>query len=156
MTRWLSHVEQVHWRSWLTANALVPDRLTRDLQDEKGLTLADYEILVRLSEVPERRMRMSELAEKTLASRSRLTHQIDRMERAGLVIRKVCEGDGRGLNAEMTEHGWQTLVDAAPAHVESVRRAIVDVLTPEEFEALGRISRKLVEALGASVDMPEQ
>ncbi len=156
MTRWLTAEEQVHWRSWLTATSLLPDRLGRDLQETHGMTLADYEILVRLSESPDRRLRMSELAGKTLASRSRLTHQIDRMERAGLVTREVCTDDGRGLNCVMTDKGWELLVAAAPDHVESVRRTIVDVLTPEEFRVLGEASRKLVEALGANVDLPPQ
>jgi len=155
MTRWLSHDEQVSWRSWLTAIALVPEQLGRELQESSGLTLADYDILVRLSEAPERRLRMSDLARKTLVSRSRLTHQIDRMERAGLVSRSVCEEDGRGLLAVLTDEGWEILVAAAPGHVEAVRRHLLDVLTPEEFARLGEISAKLVEALGATVEMPE-
>lgn len=154
MTRWLSHEEQVLWRSWLTAITLLPEQLGRELQAESGLTLADYDILVRLSESAEHCMRMSELARKTLVSRSRLTHQIDRMERNGLVTRRVCDDDGRGLLAVMTDAGWQLLQDTAPDHVESVRRHLVDVLTPEEFRALGKASAKLVQALGATVEMP--
>lgn len=148
MTRWLSEAEQGRWRSWLAANLLVPDRLGRDLHERTGLTMADYEILVWLSETPERRLRMSELADRTLSSRSRLSHQIDRMERAGYVERQECTDDRRGYFAVLTEKGWETLVDAAPHHVESVRQRIVDVLTPEEFEELGRLSQKLVDGLG--------
>ncbi len=154
MTRWLSHEEQVHWRSWLTAMTLVPEALGRELQESHGLTLADYDILVRLSESESHSLRMSELAHKTLVSRSRLTHQVDRMERAGLVTRQVCEDDGRGLLAVMTDKGWQLLQLAAQDHVESVRQHMVDVLTPEEFKALGEASVKLVTALGATVEIP--
>ena len=147
MTRWLSEAEQGSWRSWLAANLLVPDRLGRDLQEQTGLTMADYEILVWLSETPERRLRMSELADLTLSSRSRLSHQIDRMEKAGYVERQECSDDRRGFFAVLTERGWQTLVAAAPHHVESVRRRLMDVLTPEEFAELGRLSQKLVDRL---------
>ena len=80
MTRWLTEDEQRSWRAWLAASLLLQDRLNRDLQEQTGMTMADYEILVRLSEAPDRRIRMSELAELTLSSRSRLSHQIDRME----------------------------------------------------------------------------
>lgn len=154
MTRWLSLEEQVAWRSWLTAITLVPDRLGRELHAASGLTLSDYDILVRLSESPEHSLRMSDLARKTLVSRSRLTHQIDRMERAGLVSRSNCEGDGRGLLAVMTAQGWQLLQATAPSHVESVRDHLVDALSPEEFATLGAISAKIVQALGASIEMP--
>ena len=147
MTRWLSEHEQGYWRSWLAANLLVPDRLGRDLHEQTGLTMADYEILVWLSETDERRLRMSELADRTLSSRSRLSHQIDRMEKAGYVERQECTDDRRGYFAVLTEQGWQVLVEAAPHHVESVRQRIVDVLTPEEFAELGRINQKLVDSL---------
>ena len=155
MTRWLTTEEQMLWRAWLTANTLLPEQLGRDLQATHGLTLADYDILVRLSEAEGHALRMSELAQKALVSRSRLTHQVDRMERAGLVSRRVCEEDARGLLACLTEHGWDVLRAAAPDHIESVRRHLVDVLTPEELQALGAASRKLVHALGATVETPK-
>ncbi|MEI2641045.1 MAG: MarR family transcriptional regulator [Candidatus Nanopelagicales bacterium] len=147
MTRWLSEQEQGYWRSWLAANLLVPDRLGRDLNEHTGLTMADYEILVWLSETAERRLRMSELADLTLSSRSRLSHQIDRMEKAGYVERQECTDDRRGFFAVLTDRGWEVLVDAAPHHVESVRQRIVEVLTPDEFAELGRLSQKLVDGL---------
>ena len=150
MTRWLDPDQQRSWRAWISCSQLLGDRLGRDLVDATGLSMADYEILVRLSEQPERRMRMSELAQATLSSRSRLSHQIDRMEQAGLVQRETCDSDKRGLNAVMTEHGWDVLVAAAPSHVASVREHFVDVLTPEEFEALGAACAKVVERLQQS------
>lgn len=149
MTNWLDEQQQQHWRAWIAANALLTDAFSRDLQEAHGLTLADYEILVRLSESADRRMRMSDLAEATLSSRSRLSHQIDRMERAGYVERAPCTDDKRGFFAVLTNTGWNKLVAAAPVHVGSVRERIVDVLTPEEFAALGRASKRLLDHMGA-------
>lgn len=149
MTRWLSSDQQVDWRAFLSVISLLPDQFSRELQAEHGLTMSDYEILVRLSESECRSMRMSELAEKTLSSRSRLTHQIDRMVEAGYVTRRVCSDDKRGYFAEMTEAGWEKLVSAAPYHVESVRQHLVDVLTVDEFKALGTISSKILNSLDA-------
>ena len=148
MTRWLSEDEQRHWRAWLAASLLLQDRLNRDLQEQHGLTMADYEILVRLSEAPDRRMRMSDLASTTLSSRSRLSHQIDRMVKAGLVEREACVADRRGAFAVLTDHGWQTLVAAAPDHVESVRQHLIDPLTAGEFAALGDACVKVADQLG--------
>ncbi len=147
MTRWLSTAEQRYWRSWIAADLLLRDRLGRDLQERTGLSLPDYEILVRLSESPEHRMRMSELAEVTLSSRSRLSHQIDRMHKAGYIDRQECAQDRRGYFAVLTDAGHDALVAAAPTHVESVRHRIVDVLTPEEFAEFGRLNQKLVDAI---------
>jgi DNA-binding MarR family transcriptional regulator len=147
MTRWLSDEEQKLWRGWLAASMLLPERLNRDLQDAHGLTGTDYQVLVELSESPERRMRMSTLAERTQLSRSRLSHQIDRMTKAGLVSRAECAHDGRGMFAVLTEQGWETIVAAAPDHVDSVRRHLVDRLTPEQFTALGEACIIVAEAL---------
>jgi DNA-binding MarR family transcriptional regulator len=147
MTKWLSADEQRSWRAWIAMTLLLPDRLSRDLQDRAGMSLADYEILVHLSESPERRMRMSELADATLSSRSRLSHQIDRMAQAGLVDRQPCSEDRRGSFAVLTKKGWDVLVKTAPAHVASVREHLVDVLTPEEFAEFGRICGIVSERL---------
>lgn len=138
MTRWLSTEQQRHWRAYIAATELLQDRLSRELQTAHGLTLADYEILVRLSEAPDRQLRMSQLADVTLSSRSRLSHQIDRMEKADLVRREACESDRRGANAVLTEHGWEVLVAAAPTHVTGVREHFVDLLSDKEFAALGK------------------
>ena len=145
--RWLSDGEQRAWRAWIASSQLLLDRLSRDIQEQHGLTMADYEILVRLSESPDHRVRMSELADQTLASRSRLSHQIDRMENRGFVSREQCEDDKRGQFAVLTQLGWQTLVAAAPNHVESVRTHLVDVLTPAEFAALGVACEKILGGL---------
>jgi DNA-binding MarR family transcriptional regulator len=147
MTRWLSDAEQRHWRSYLSATQLLAEQLQRDLQEHHGLSSADYEILVRLSETEDGRLRMSELAERALSSRSRLSHQINRMEQAGLVQRQTCESDRRGQWAVLTDHGRAVLVDAAPDHVESVRRHLLDPLSSAEFASLGRICAKLAASL---------
>lgn len=152
MTRWLTTEEQRLWRGWIAASMLLPDRLNRDLQEQHGLTGTDYQILVELSESPDRRMRMSTLADHAQLSRSRLSHQIDRMAKAGLVTRELCEQDGRGMFAVMTDQGWEKIAAAAPDHVESVRRHLVDQLTPEQFEAFGEACITVAEALRAGDD----
>ncbi len=146
-TRWLSEDEQRSWRAWVSMHLLLDDRLQRELQGAHGLSLPDYEILVRLSEAPDRRLRMSELADLALSSRSRLSHQVTRLEQAGLVCRVECTSDRRGFFAVLTDHGWSALVDAAPTHVTGVREHLLDQLTPEEFAALGRACAKVVEHL---------
>jgi DNA-binding MarR family transcriptional regulator len=147
MTIWLSESQQQDWRAFLSMMSLLPVQFGRVLQDNFGIGLSDYEILVRLSESEDRSMRMSELAASTLSSRSRLSHQIDRLEKAGLVSRQACLNDRRGALAAMTEEGWQLLVKAAPIHVQSVRDQLVDVLTDAEFKTLGEISNKVLERL---------
>lgn len=146
-TRWLSPDEQRSWRAYLEANLSVMRRLESDLYAETGVHLSEYEVLVRLSEAPSRRLRMSELADDTVASRSRLSHQISRMERAGLVTRESCDTDGRGAFAVLTPGGMARLESAAPAHVDSVRRVLMDALTPTQFAALGKLCAKVVAHL---------
>jgi DNA-binding MarR family transcriptional regulator len=139
----LSESEEQAWRSWIMATRKLYAHLGQEIQDEFGLPMGDYEILVRLSEGPDQRLRMSELAKITLASRSRLTHQIDRMEKAGLVRREANPDDRRGLFAVLTDSGLRTLNEAAPFHVEGVRRNVFDILTPEELATVARVSEKV-------------
>jgi DNA-binding MarR family transcriptional regulator len=147
MTRWLNDQEQQDWRAWLAATMLLRDQLNRDLQDQHGLTSADYEILVALSEHPEQRLRMSELAASTLVSRSRLSHQIDRMEKAGLVERAECTDDRRGYFAVLTTEGMAAIVRSAPDHVTSVRTYLVDQLGPAGFHQLGDMCRAIIAGI---------
>ena len=135
--RWLTADEQLSWRAYRNGVAMLNDVLAHELESQSGLSIHEYEVLVRLSEAPERTMRMSEIATGLAHSRSRLTHTIRRMEEQGLVERNQCLQDARGVNCTMTEKGWQRLVGAAPCHVRSVREHLVDVLTPEQFRALG-------------------
>lgn len=136
--RWLTAGQQRIWRSYLNGVARITDSLDAELRPY-GLDLGEYEILVHLSESEHHALRMSELAERVRQSRSRLTHTISRMEAKNLVVRTACPSDRRGVIAQMTDHGYALLVDAAPAHVESVRRALVDRVDPADFEALGRV-----------------
>jgi DNA-binding MarR family transcriptional regulator len=145
--RWLNSSEQVSWRAYLSASLLLQERLNRELQAAHDLTTTDYEILVRLSESPQRRLRMSELAEDVLSSRSRLSHQITRMAESGLVRREPCERDRRGFFAVLTEQGLDRLVAAAPTHVTGVRTHLLDQMSPAEFAELGRISREVADHL---------
>lgn len=138
MTNWLNAEQQQQWRAYVAATTLLHEQLSRELHDAHGISIADYEILVRLAEAPSRSLRMSQLADCTLASRSRLSHQIDRLERADLVRREACSEDRRGQNAVLTDVGYTLLVAAAPTHVTGVRAHLVDLLTEEEFDALGR------------------
>lgn len=147
--RWLSADEQRAWRAFRDGTARLLDVLAHDLEEESGLSLGEYEVLVRLSEAPGRTLRMSELAGELAHSRSRLTHTVRRMEAAGLVERAPCLEDARGVNCTMTEVGWQRLVAAAPAHVESVRAHLVDVLTPTQMQALGTAMAAVGAALQA-------
>ncbi|MFC9326478.1 MarR family winged helix-turn-helix transcriptional regulator [Kitasatospora sp. NPDC057015] len=134
-TPWLTAREQRLWRAHLEVSKLLDYQLGRELQPH-GLAINDYEILVVLSEAPERRMRMTDLATATLQSKSRLSHQITRMETAGLVLRQECPGDRRGLYAHLTEPGWETMQKVAPDHVRSVRSHFIDRFTPEQIDAM--------------------
>ncbi|MFD9630367.1 MarR family winged helix-turn-helix transcriptional regulator [Streptomyces violascens] len=134
-TNWLSDDEQCAWRTYLDVNRMLTYQMEKDLQPF-GLTNNDYEILVNLSESADRRMRMSDLAAATLQSKSRLSHQITRMENAGLVRRENCESDRRGLFAVLTEHGTETMEKVAPHHVASVRRHFIDLLSGEALADL--------------------
>lgn len=135
--RWLDDDQQLQWRSYMLGTLALLEKLDRDLKPH-DLSLSEYEVLVRLSESPNHTIRMADLASSTNQSRSRLTHTISRMERAGLVERVACDEDRRGVNAELTEHGHSALVAAAPDHVRSVREGLVDVIDPDDFAALGR------------------
>ncbi len=132
---WLSQDEQCAWRTHLAVNKLLMYQLEKDLQPF-GLTNNDYEILVNLSEAEGQRLRMSDLATATLQSKSRLSHQITRMESAGLVRRENCESDRRGLYAVLTDEGQETMKKVAPHHVASVRKHYIDLMSPQELATL--------------------
>jgi DNA-binding MarR family transcriptional regulator len=146
-TRWLDAEEQKAWRAWLYSSMLLHDRLDRELTHETGLSHAYYEILVQLSEAPGRALRMSELADRSLSSRSRLSHAVARLEERGWVRRQVCESDGRGQLAVLTDDGFAALEAAAPIHVEGVRAHLFDQLNPEQVAALRDIGETLIRHL---------
>ena len=147
-TRWLDEDEQRVWRAFLSATRLLFDRLDRELQRDAGIPHAYYEILVRLSEAPDRTMRMSELAERSMSSRSRVSHAVARLSEAGWVCRRDCPSDRRGQLAVLTDAGMAVLAAAAPGHVRGVRAHLLDLLSPGQVAQLGEISAAVVRHLG--------
>ncbi len=149
-TRWLSADEQVAWRAFVGACHSFFAAIDAELQRDAGMPLAYYEILVQLSEAPDHRLRMSQLAEETAASKSRISHAAARLEERGWVRRIQCPTDRRGAFAELTGEGYAALVAAAPGHVEQVRRTLLDPLTAQQVSQLREIS----EAIQATVGGP--
>ncbi len=146
-TRWLSEDEQGTWRAFLTAMRLLTDQLDRELQRDADMPHTYYEILVALSEAPDRTLRMSQLADVCQSSRSRLSHAVTRLEETGWVRREACPTDRRGALAVMTDQGFAAVERAAPGHVEGVRHHVFDVLSPEQVAQLGEISAAIRDGL---------
>ncbi len=146
---WLTGPEQAAWRAYLDSTRMLFASLDRQLASDSDLTLTDYDILVRLSEAPEGRLRMRELADLTLSTRSGVTRAVTRAEQAGWVRRVECEEDRRGMNAELTPAGRAKLAASAPGHVRAVREMLIDQLTPEQLGQLTEIGRQVQEKLGA-------
>ena len=145
--RWLGASEQRAWRAYLDATRLLFDALDRQLQRDSGMPLAYYEILAQLSEADERSLRMSELADATRSSRSRLSHAVARLEERGWVKRVDCETDKRGQLATLTDAGFAALAAAAPGHVATVRKYLIDQLSREQVEQLEQIGSTVVAGL---------
>lgn len=146
-TRWLDAEQQQSWRAFIVGSTLLTDTLDRELRQAHGISLAEYEILVRLSESPERTLRMAEIADSMQHSRSRVTHTVSRMEKAGLIRRVAAEGDKRGVDAVMTPEGWALLKAAAHTHVTGVREHFVDVAEPADYQAMGRMMNAVSDQL---------
>lgn len=147
MTRWLTEDEQRAWRGLLRMTAQLNARLNRQLQEECGLSLADYEVMVVLSEAPEGRLRVFEIAGALAWEQSRVSHQLARMQRRGLVGRQECPADGRGAFAVLTEAGRAAIERAAPAHVDMVRQLVFDGLGPDELVALAAVTARVLGRL---------
>ena len=147
MVRWLTPEEQRAWRAYLEMTRLLFDRLDHELQRDAGMPHTYYEILVALSEAPDRTLRMSQLADITQSSRSRLSHAVARLEEDGWVKRIPCPTDRRGALATLTEEGFRVLAAAAPGHVEGVRRHLFDRLGPDQVEGLRQIAETVSTAL---------
>jgi DNA-binding MarR family transcriptional regulator len=142
--RWLTAREQHLWRGWLKLNAELASTLQRELQQDAGLSMPDYEVLVHLTDNPEGRVRVTELAGLLQWERSRVSHHIKRMERRGLVERAQCSEDGRGAFIVITPRGRAAIEEAAPGHVMAVRRLMFEALSEEEKVALAAVIDKLL------------
>ncbi|MDZ7732784.1 MAG: MarR family transcriptional regulator [Acidimicrobiia bacterium] len=144
---WLDDTEKTAWWGLLVLSRRLFEQLDRELEEAHGLSLGDYEVLVVLEEAPDDRLRMSELADWLMHSRSRLTHHVGRLERDGLVRREQCPDDRRGTFAVLTDEGRRRLVEAALTHLEGVRRHLFDKLTDRQTADLSRLLRRAAEGL---------
>jgi DNA-binding MarR family transcriptional regulator len=145
--RWLTAKEERVWRRWLTLNARLSATLHKELQDNAGLSMSDFEVLVHLTDSPQGRMRITDLARLLQWERSRVSHHVTRMESRRLVQRVECAEDGRGAFVVITPQGRAAIEQAAPGHVNTVRRLVFDVLSPEEVDALATIIEKTLAQL---------
>lgn len=152
--RWLDEDQQRVWRAWIATVRLLGDALDRQMRRDSDLPMADYVLLMSLSEATDRQMRMSELAELTVYSRSRLSHAIDRLEDLGWVERARCPEDGRGTIARLTDAGFAVLAGAAPGHATAVHDLVFAPLGPDGTRALGTSLRAIVAALEADESAP--
>jgi DNA-binding MarR family transcriptional regulator len=150
MSRWLTEEEQRAWRGLLRMTSQLNARMNRQLQDEYGISLADYEVLVVLSEAPEGRLRVFEVAGALAWEQSRVSHQLARMQRRGLITREDCPTDARGAFAVLTGAGRAAIERAAPAHVETVRQLVFDGLGRDQLIALAEITTGVLDRLAAT------
>lgn len=141
--RLLSEAQMRAWRAFLGASTLVSARLNHELDEAAAISMYEYEILVRLFESEAGRVRMSQLADQVSYSRSRLTHTVGRLERAGYVLRSSCPNDRRGVYAHLTKAGYEFLAQTAPIHLDGVRRHLIDRFTPSELATLTELLEKI-------------
>ncbi|MEH0825101.1 MULTISPECIES: MarR family winged helix-turn-helix transcriptional regulator [unclassified Micromonospora] len=150
--RWLDDREDRAWRGYRRMRRLLDLQLARDLMRDAGLSEPDYDVLSDLSEAPDGRLRLGELADRMLWSRSRLSHHLSRMQQRGLVVREECTTDGRGSVVVLTAEGRRAIEAAAPGHVAAVRRHLIDLLDPDELAALDRFTHRVVDRLAGAGD----
>ena len=153
---WLSDEEQTAWRPFVGLLFRFPALLDAQLQKDAGISHFEYMVLSSLSEAPDRALRMSQLAAIASGSVSRLSHVVSRLEAKGWVRREPSPGDGRFINAVLTEEGWRKVEATAPGHVAAVRELLIDTLTSEEFAQLGALSAKILAAQGIKVVIPNE
>jgi DNA-binding MarR family transcriptional regulator len=153
---WLTDEQQAAWRPFIAMLLRLPAALDAQLQRDAGITSFDYLVLSGLSESPSGTLRMSELAAIANSSLSRLSHVVSRLETKGWVRREPCPGDGRFINAVLTDDGWQKVMATAPGHVAAVRELLIEVLSQEEFAQLGVISARVLAAQGIEVVIPNE
>lgn len=144
---WLTADEQRAWRTYVRMSSLLPAQLNRQLQRDSGLTLPEYEVLVQLSEAPDHLLRPYQICDALNWEQSRLSHQLTRMQRRGLVARQECKADGRGAFVVLTPAGASAIDSAAPGHVAAVRDLIFDRLTDDQRAAFEQACSAIIEAL---------
>ena len=152
---WLSTGEELLWRRWLRLNATLPAVLHRELQADAGLSLSDFDVLVALTDTPEGRVRVTDLARHVNWERSRLSHHVTRMERRGLVRRAECHDDGRGAWVVLTAAGRSAIERAAPGHARTVRRLVFDGLTAEELTTMTRVVTRVLGRVLTDSEPPD-
>jgi len=150
MSRWLTEEEQRAWRGLLRMTSQLNARMNRQLTQDYGISLTDYEVLVVLSEAPQGRLRVFEIADALAWEQSRVSHQLARMQRRGLIAREDCASDARGAFAVLTEAGRAAIERAAPAHVETVRQLVFDGLSHDQLTALTEITTGVLDRLAAT------
>ena len=148
-TRWLDDDEQHAWRAFVRMQARLAAELNRQLQATANLSLADYEVLVQLTDAAEERLRPYELQKALDWEQSRLSHHLSRMQRRDLVRREDCDDDGRGAYIVLTDAGRRAIISAAPDHVETVRHLFFDALKPAQVTALRRLATQVLDRLDA-------
>ena len=148
--KWLTAAEVDSWLSVVRLITWLPWSIDQQLRRDSNLGMVEYQVLARLSQSPERTMRMSSLADLANASLSRLSHLVKRLEERGLVCREPDPADGRFTNAILTEKGFRTLAEAAPGHVAHVRSLVIDVLSPEQLRRLGRDANRITSRIDTS------
>jgi DNA-binding MarR family transcriptional regulator len=153
---WLTDEQQAAWRPFVALLLRLPAVLDAQLQRDAGLNHFDYLVLAGLSEAPDRTLRMSELAATASSSLSRLSHVVSRLEAKGWVRREPCPGDGRYINAVLTEAGWDKIVATAPGHVAAVRELLIDALSADQFSQLGAVSTQVLAAQGIKIVIPNE
>lgn len=146
-TEWLDEAERAAWLRLIAVVELLPGALDAQLRSSAGLTHFEYFVLAMLSEAPERTLRMTALAQRTNATLPRLSHVVRRLEERGIIERFPCPEDGRATNARLTAAGWDAVVAAAPGHVTTVRRNVLDPLTREQLDQLRGIGDALLTRL---------
>ena len=150
--RWLDERENRLWRIWLRVNQELPGVLEGLITRDSGLSGADYAVLVPLSESPDGMLRARELRREILWDRSRLSHQVKRMEKRGLVVREECAEDARGAMIRMTAQGRAAIEGAAPGHVAATRRYFFDLLSDDEVDALTAVFDRVLTNLDRVTD----
>jgi len=153
--RWLDEDEERAWRAYRQMRTLLDLQIARDLARDSGLAEADYDVLSHLSEARPHEYRVNDLAERMRWSKSRLSHQLTRMEQRGLVTREECAGDARGATVALTPAGSRTVRRAAPDHVRSVRRHFIDLLSSREIKTLSTFASRIADRLSGA-DMPDR